>query len=134
MGNFGDDLAQSRKLAGASNKDKSDQLIAKICPENFFSKQKPAKLSFNSLEILSIMPKWLSLAHGSFIEDRHHASYKLVIEFTSPDDDALLFGSANHVSRFRVDLVLPPENVILNGNCGDRVVLHAVVMFYLDVR
>ena len=112
MGNFGDDLAKRGKLARVNEEDKANQFIADIRSEDLFSKQKPAELRFNRLEVLSIMPKWFALAHGGLIEDGDHAFYELLIEFTAFDDDAFLFRSPNHVPRFGVDLAFPPKRVI----------------------
>src|SRR5438034_8467928 len=133
MGNFGDDLAKGRKLTRRNDKDKANQLISNIRSENFFSKQKPAELPFNRLEVLSIMPEWLPLTHRRLIKNGNHALDKLIVEFASPDNDTLLLRSTNHVPGFCVDLMFPPERVILDGNRGYRIILHAISVFRRDV-
>src|SRR5262245_9894310 len=134
MGNFGDDLAKGCKLPRPNDEDKANQLISNIRSKNFFSKQKPAELPFNRLEVLPIMPEWLSLTHRRLIKNGNHAFYELLIKFTAFDDDPFLFRPPNHVPRLRVDLVLPPKRVTLDRDCGDRVIVHAIVVFSLDVR
>src|SRR5271165_3167196 len=101
-------MHQASRSALRCHFDEANQFAFPECADEIASINKCGQARFDSLIVLTIVPKRFALSQRGLVVDRLHASHKLIVEGHLVNFHAFLLRFSDMVPSMGANLVLPP--------------------------